>query len=85
MKVKKNTTNVVYPISYTQVLSVCEKVFVFSHCILKKTPQINPKIYWQSNTFSFQAESRRADEDMRLYYVCTNVHCCHRWADRTGK
>merc|ERR1712241_186140 len=33
----------------------------------------------------FQAESRRANEDMRLYYVCTNVHCCHRWADRTGK
>merc|ERR1711976_262089 len=32
----------------------------------------------------FQAESRIM-EDMRLYYVCTNVHCTHRWADKTGK
>merc|ERR1712029_701389 len=33
----------------------------------------------------FQAESRKAEDDMRLYYVCTNVHCCHRWADKTSK
>nr|CAG4652328.1 EOG090X0J86 [Triops cancriformis] len=25
----------------------------------------------------FQATSRRAEEEMRLYYVCTNSHCTH--------
>ena len=68
-------------------LCLCEFLFCFfSLCILKKLYKyINPKILTVQYTFSFQAESRRADEDMRLYYVCTNVHCCHRWADRTGK
>ncbi|CAJ0577106.1 unnamed protein product, partial [Mesorhabditis spiculigera] len=27
----------------------------------------------------FQAQSRRADEEMRLYYVCGNLECGHRW------
>ncbi|KAI3422378.1 DNA-directed RNA polymerase II subunit RPB9 [Globodera pallida] len=29
----------------------------------------------------FQAQSRRAEEEMRLYYVCTNAQCTHRWTD----
>ena len=29
----------------------------------------------------FQAESRRADDEMKLYYVCTNAHCAHRWTE----
>lgn len=29
----------------------------------------------------FQAQTRRAEEEMRLYYVCTNQHCCHRWTE----
>ena len=29
----------------------------------------------------FQADSRRAEDEMRLYYVCTNVHCTHRWTE----
>merc|ERR1712080_813414 len=29
----------------------------------------------------FQAQSRRAEEEMRLYYVCTNTHCMHRWTE----
>ncbi|KAH9374671.1 hypothetical protein HPB48_018765 [Haemaphysalis longicornis] len=29
----------------------------------------------------FQAQSRRAEDEMRLYYVCTNTNCTHRWTD----
>lgn len=27
----------------------------------------------------FQGQSRRAEDDMRLYYVCTNPRCTHKW------
>ncbi|XP_019872781.1 DNA-directed RNA polymerase II subunit RPB9-like isoform X1 [Aethina tumida] len=29
----------------------------------------------------FQAQTRRAEEEMRLYYVCTNALCVHRWTE----
>lgn len=29
----------------------------------------------------FQSQSRRAEEEMRLYYVCTNSQCNHRWTE----
>ncbi|EFX79326.1 hypothetical protein DAPPUDRAFT_231046 [Daphnia pulex] len=29
----------------------------------------------------FQSQSRRAEEEMRLYYVCTNSNCTHRWTE----
>uniref|UniRef100_A0A6M2E4E0 DNA-directed RNA polymerase subunit n=1 Tax=Amblyomma tuberculatum TaxID=48802 RepID=A0A6M2E4E0_9ACAR len=29
----------------------------------------------------FQAQSRRAEDEMRLYYVCTNTSCTHRWTE----
>jgi len=29
----------------------------------------------------FQGQSRRAEEDMRLYYVCTNGKCTHKWTE----
>ncbi|CAD5232459.1 unnamed protein product [Bursaphelenchus xylophilus] len=29
----------------------------------------------------FQAQTRRAQDEMRLYYVCNNVACGHRWTD----
>lgn len=29
----------------------------------------------------FQAQTRRAEEEMRLYYVCTNQNCTHRWTE----
>ncbi|TKR69744.1 hypothetical protein L596_021858 [Steinernema carpocapsae] len=29
----------------------------------------------------FFQENRRADEEMRLYYVCTEPSCYHRWTD----
>jgi len=29
----------------------------------------------------FQSQSRRAEEEMRLYYVCTNSQCTHRWTE----
>ncbi|XP_065578135.1 DNA-directed RNA polymerase II subunit RPB9-like [Artemia franciscana] len=32
-------------------------------------------------TVFFQAISRRAEDEMRLYYVCTNVNCCHRFTE----
>lgn len=27
----------------------------------------------------FQGQSRRSEDDMRLYYVCTNSACTHKW------
>ncbi|KAA0201827.1 hypothetical protein HAZT_HAZT003419 [Hyalella azteca] len=29
----------------------------------------------------FQAQTRRADDEMRLYYVCCNTDCMHRWTE----
>lgn len=29
----------------------------------------------------FQGQSRRAEEDMRLYYVCTEPKCTHKWTE----
>jgi len=29
----------------------------------------------------FQAQTRRADDEMRLYYVCANTDCMHRWTE----
>lgn len=29
----------------------------------------------------FQGQSRRAEDDMRLYYVCTNGKCTHKWTE----
>merc|ERR1711983_733521 len=29
----------------------------------------------------FQSDTKKAAADMRLYYVCTNVNCCHRWSE----
>jgi len=29
----------------------------------------------------FQSQTRRAEEGMRLYYVCTNPPCTHRWTE----
>jgi len=29
----------------------------------------------------FQGQSRRSEEDMRLYYVCTDTKCTHKWTE----
>lgn len=29
----------------------------------------------------FQSQSRHAEDEMRLYYVCTNGECKHRWSE----
>ncbi|XP_063585669.1 DNA-directed RNA polymerase II subunit RPB9-like isoform X2 [Penaeus indicus] len=29
----------------------------------------------------FQAQTRRAEDEMRLYYVCCNSECTHRWTE----
>ncbi|ESN97204.1 hypothetical protein HELRODRAFT_157577 [Helobdella robusta] len=29
----------------------------------------------------FQSQTRRAEEGMRLYYVCTHPSCMHRWTE----
>lgn len=29
----------------------------------------------------FQGQSRRSDEDMKLYYVCTDPKCTHKWTE----
>ena len=30
----------------------------------------------------FQSDTKKAAADMRLYYVCTNTNCCHRWSEQ---
>jgi len=39
-----------------------------------------PKCQHRESVF-FQAYSRRADDEMKLYYVCTNTNCNHRWTE----
>ena len=34
-----------------------------------------------SEAVYFQSQTRRAEEGMRLYYVCTNQVCTHRWTE----
>ncbi|KAM7536127.1 hypothetical protein Aperf_G00000102482 [Anoplocephala perfoliata] len=29
----------------------------------------------------FQAQTLKADDNMRLYYVCTNLECLHKWTE----
>jgi len=29
----------------------------------------------------FQSDTKAAEADMRLYYVCTNTNCYHRWTE----
>ncbi|CAK9301339.1 unnamed protein product [Gordionus sp. m RMFG-2023] len=29
----------------------------------------------------FQAQSAKAEDEMRLYYVCTDPNCAHRWTE----
>ncbi|VDP04373.1 unnamed protein product [Soboliphyme baturini] len=29
----------------------------------------------------FQTQSMRAEDEMRLYYVCTSATCAHRWTE----
>ncbi|OQV16779.1 DNA-directed RNA polymerase II subunit RPB9 [Hypsibius exemplaris] len=33
------------------------------------------------NAVFFQAQSRRGEEEMRLYYVCCEAKCLHRWTE----
>ncbi|KAG9508912.1 DNA-directed RNA polymerase II subunit RPB9, partial [Fragariocoptes setiger] len=37
-----------------------------------------PQCGHQESVF-FQGQSHRAEDDMRLYYVCTSVSCTHKW------
>jgi DNA-directed RNA polymerase II subunit RPB9 len=39
-----------------------------------------PKCQHDTSVF-FQAQTRRAEEEMKLYYVCANVGCTHRWTE----
>ncbi|CEF68125.1 DNA-directed RNA polymerase II subunit RPB9 [Strongyloides ratti] len=29
----------------------------------------------------FHAQTRKAEDEMRLYYACKNPECCHRWCE----
>ncbi|VDN96054.1 unnamed protein product [Rodentolepis nana] len=29
----------------------------------------------------FQSQTNKAEDNMRLYYVCTNVNCLHKWTE----
>ena len=29
----------------------------------------------------FQSDTKKAEAEMRLYYVCTNTNCYHRWTE----
>ena len=39
-----------------------------------------PKCHHREAVF-FQSDSSKAQDEMKLYYVCTNVHCSHRWTE----
>lgn len=46
----------------------------------KTFDHVCPRCHGKEAVF-FQAQSRRAEEEMKLYYVCTNKECVHRWTD----
>ena len=39
-----------------------------------------PKCHHKEAVF-FQGQSRRAEDDMKLYYVCTDSKCAHKWTE----
>ncbi|CAH1790868.1 unnamed protein product [Owenia fusiformis] len=39
-----------------------------------------PKCHHKEAVF-FQSQSTSAEQGMRLYYVCTNSNCAHRWTE----
>ena len=39
-----------------------------------------PRCHHREAVF-FQSDSQKAEDEMKLYYVCTNVSCTHRWTE----
>ena len=39
-----------------------------------------PRCHHREAVF-FQSDSQKAGDEMKLYYVCTNVSCTHRWTE----
>ena len=39
-----------------------------------------PRCHHREAVF-FQSDSQKSDDEMKLYYVCTNVSCTHRWTE----
>ena len=39
-----------------------------------------PKCRHRESVF-FQSDTKRAEAEMKLYYVCTNTNCHHRWTE----
>ena len=39
-----------------------------------------PRCYHRETVF-FQSDSLKAEDEMKLYYVCMNVACTHRWTE----
>jgi DNA-directed RNA polymerase II subunit RPB9 len=39
-----------------------------------------PKCHYHKVVY-FQSDSFKNDDQMKLYYVCTNVECVHRWTE----
>ena len=54
----------------------CYPFFAKSHC-LTFVCCVLIEIF----SVKLQSDTRKAEDEMKLYYVCTNVHCSHRWTD----
>lgn len=54
---------------------------VISDPTLPRTEDHHCPVCGHREAVFFQAQTRRAEEEMRLYYVCTNPHCAHRWTE----
>ncbi|GAU97412.1 hypothetical protein RvY_08717-2 [Ramazzottius varieornatus] len=49
-------------------------------CLPRTTEHPCPKCGHRGAVF-FQAQSRRGEEEMKLYYVCAGPNCAHRWTE----
>lgn len=48
---------------------------------LPRTKEHHCKKCGHTEAVFFQGQSRRAEDDMRLYYVCTDPKCTHKWTE----
>ena len=74
--------------SLTFFLSFCLPFFLpsflsaflpFSHSLSFRTEDHACPKCGHSEAVFFQSQSRAAEEKMKLYYVCTNPGCAHKW------
>ncbi|VDL64169.1 unnamed protein product [Hymenolepis diminuta] len=48
---------------------------------LPRTEEHQCDVCGNNEAVFFQSQTNKAEDNMRLYYVCTNVNCLHKWTE----